>query len=200
MGETLTALEQRVLAAVRAYHARHGRMPTIREIGAMLGIRSPGTVGRYVDALVDKGHLSKRQPRVWRGLSLADPSGRPGLPLVGRIAAGRPIEAIAGQTEIDLNELFGGPDRYALKVAGDSMIDAGIHDGDLVVVRRQETADDGQIIVALIGNEVTLKFLHRRRDGRIELRPANGGLEPLVCEADQLLIQGVVVGQLRTYR
>ena len=199
MGEPLTGLERRVLAAVRAYHARHGRMPTVREVGAAVDIRSPGTAGRYIDALVEKGHL-RRQPRAWRGLSLAEPSGRPGLPLVGRIAAGRPIEAIAGQSEIDLNELFGGADRYALKVAGDSMIEAGIRDGDLVIVRRQETADDGQIVVALIDGEATLKYLHRRPDGRIELRPANAALEPLVCEAERLLVQGVVVGQLRTYR
>ena len=77
MGDPLTGLEQRVLAAIRAYHAQQGRMPTIREIGARVGIRSPGTVGRYVDALVNKGHLNKRQPRAWRGLSLAKPSDRP---------------------------------------------------------------------------------------------------------------------------
>jgi repressor LexA len=127
---------------------------------------------------------------------------RPGqLPLLGRIAAGQPIEAIPGEDEIDLSEFFVNHNRFVLRVAGDSMIEDGILDGDMVVVEKRDTADNGEIVVALIdGNEATLKRLQKNRDGSVTLRPANSSLSPMRYNAARVRIQGVVVGQFRSYR
>ena len=123
------------------------------------------------------------------------------LPLLGRIAAGQPIEAIPGEDEIDLSEFFVNRNRFVLKVQGDSMIEAGILDGDMVIVEKREHADNGEIVVALIdGLEATLKHLQKNRDGSITLRPANPAMTPLRLSAARVRIQGVVVGQFRSYR
>ena len=122
------------------------------------------------------------------------------LPLLGRIAAGLPIEAIEDQDHLDLAALFAGPDRYALRVSGDSMIDAGILDGDTVIVRKQDVANAGDIVVALIdGHEATLKRLGRSVGGTVELIPANASMEPMRYPASRVRLQGVLVGQLRRY-
>ena len=121
------------------------------------------------------------------------------LPLVGRIAAGRPIEAISDQKEINFSDLLLGPDRYVLEVKGDSMIEAGIFDGDLVIIRHAETANDGDIVVALIdGEEATLKRL-RKHGSRVELIPANRHLASMVYPTERVQIQGVIAGQVRIY-
>jgi repressor LexA len=169
-------------------------------MGQALRIRSKGTVHRYVESLVDKGHL-RRSGRGWRGIRLTGEQDRrlTILPLQGRIAAGRPIEAIPDQQEVNFTELLLGPDRYVLEVSGDSMIEAGILDGDMVVIRHTDSADDGDIVVALIdGEEATLKRLRRHGD-RIELIPANSALASMIYPADRVTIQGIVVGQLRVY-
>lgn len=196
----LTQLEEKVLQFITRYIAQHGHAPTLEEIGAGVGIRSRGTVHRYVNSLVEKGHVY-REGRSWRSLRLTGERSRRSLtlPLVGRIAAGSPIEAIPGEEELDLGSLFEGPGRFVLKVKGDSMIDAGILDGDYVVIRHADTARDGDIVVALIdGGEATLKRF--RQNGRqIELIPENSELTPLVYPSDRVQIQGVLVGQLRGY-
>ena len=174
-------------------------MPTIRQIGKTVGVKSPGTVGRYINALIDKGYL-ERQPRIWRGLKLIQDEDVTSLPLMGRIAAGLPIEAITGENELNPNELLGGSNRYALQVTGNSMIEAGIHDKDWVIIQIQDYADNGQIVVALINNtEVTLKYLYYHSNDRIELRPANSSLQSMIYKADQILIQGILAAQMRTY-
>ncbi len=123
------------------------------------------------------------------------------LPLLGRIAAGRPIEAIPGEDEIDLSEFFVNRDRFVLRVQGDSMIEDGILDGDMVIVEKRETAENGEIVVALIdGIEATLKRLQKNRDGSVTLRPANSQMPPMRYPAARVRIQGVVVGQFRSYR
>ena len=123
------------------------------------------------------------------------------LPLLGRIAAGQPIEAIPGEEEINLSEFFVNHNRFVLRVAGDSMIEDGILDGDMVVVEKRDTADNGEIVVALIdGAEATLKRLHKNRDGTVTLRPANSRMPPMRYSAVRVRIQGVVVGQFRSYR
>lgn len=196
----LTRVEEKLLQFITRYIAQNGHAPTLVEMGKALGIRSKGTVHRYVGSLVDKGHL-RRSGRGWRGVRLTGENDRrlTILPLQGRIAAGRPIEAIPGQREINFSELLLGPDRYVLEVSGDSMIEAGILDGDMVVVRQANTADNGDIVVALIDNEeVTLKRLRRHGD-RIELVPANSTLASMIYPADRVRIQGIVVGQLRLY-
>ncbi len=197
----LTPLEHRMLRFIRAFIAGHGQGPTLVEIGAAVGINSKGTVHRYVQSLRDKGVLEHAE-RGWRGIRLADdPHHHPTiLPLAGRIAAGHPIEAIAGQEEINLGEFFLGPGRYALEVKGDSMIEAGILEGDYVIIERRETADDGDIVVALVDdNEATLKRFKRLDKHRIELIPAHPSLLPLIYSAERVCIQGVLVGQLRRY-
>lgn len=196
----LTALEEKILQFITHHIARHGHAPTLVEIGRAMEIRSKGTVHRYVEALIRKGHLH-RNGRSWRGIRLTGENSRrlTILPLLGRIAAGRPIEAIADQTEINFSDLLLGPDRYALKVKGDSMIDAGIFDGDLVIIRHTETAGNGDIVVALIdGEEATLKRL-KKHGARVELIPANSKLASMVYPAERVRIQGVVVGQVRLY-
>ena len=125
----------------------------------------------------------------------------PIIPLLGRIAAGQPIEAIEGRDELNLADFLMSSDRFALQVAGNSMIDAGILDGDTVIIRQQQTATNGDIVVALIdGIEATLKRLKKLPDGMILLMPENKFMEPKVYLAQRVQIQGVVVGQLRSYQ
>ena len=196
----LSARQQDTYLFIRNYIARHDYAPLLDEIAKGLGIRSKGVVHRYVQALADEGVLTL-QPGRHRGIQLTDEEHpQPTLPLLGKIAAGRPIEAIQGQDEVNLAEFFMGPNRFLLKVQGDSMIEAGILDGDMVVVERCEQAADGDIVVALIdGEEATLKRLQNNRDGSVTLHPANSALAPLRYPATRVSIQGRLVGQLRSY-
>ena len=195
----LTRLEQKILDSIKSYYTKYNEMPTIRGLGKIINISSPGTVGRYINSLVDKGYL-EREARIWRGLKLTTLDDDGSLPLMGRIAAGKPIEAIVGENELNPNALLLGENRYALQVTGDSMIDAGIRDQDWVIICAQDHADNGQIVVALIDQmETTLKYLHYLGDDFIELRPANIALDSMRYETNRVLIQGVVVAQMRTY-
>lgn len=201
----LTTLEDRMLQFIRDHLAAHGQAPTLTEIGMALGQRSRGTVHRYVQSLVDKGCLT-RDARGWRGLRLVETgagsdAGTTTLPLLGRIAAGKPIEAIPGQDQIDVGAMVGGHGRrYVLEVRGDSMIEAGILDGDLVVIESRDSADDGAIVVALIDEEeATLKRLEQRRNGEVALIPANRSMAPMIYAAERVRIQGVLVNLLRRY-
>ena len=195
----LTPQQNRVLGFIRDQILRDGQSPTLEEIGWAVGIRSKGAAHRLVQALIDKGFLD-REPLTWRGLRLTDRS-TPTLPLLGRIAAGQPIEAIPGEETINLTDFLLGQGRYALRVFGDSMIGAGILNGDTVVVKQADTASDGEIVVALIDNqEATLKRLKRRKDGMVELIAANPAIPPMVYPAARVRIQGVVVAQFRSYR
>jgi repressor LexA len=196
----LTRLEENILQYITRHIAHHGHAPTLNEIGQALKIRSRGTVHRYIESLIAKGHLY-RTGRGWRGLRLAGESYRrlTILPLAGRIVAGRPLEAIADEREVNFSELLLGPDRFALRVTGDSMIDAGILDGDIVIVRRTPEARNGDLVVALVDNdEATLKRLRLHGD-RIELMAANPTLASMIYPAKRVRIQGVVVGQVRLY-
>lgn len=196
-----TLLEKRILNFIRAFIQQHGHSPTLVEIGQAMEIKSKGTVHRYVQALKQKGVLEQTE-RGWRGIRLADDPATHSttLRLVGRIAAGHPIEAIEDQEEIDLHEMFVGDNRYALEVKGESMIGAGILDGDIVIIESQDTAQYGDIVVALIDEqEATLKRYRRYADGRIELAPENPDMKPMVYDANRVRIQGLLVGQLRSY-
>ncbi|MDH3355752.1 MAG: transcriptional repressor LexA, partial [Chromatiales bacterium] len=155
----LTELEQRILDAIRFQISEQGRSPTLVEIGEAVGVASKGTLHRYVQGLIDKGSLVRNHAG-WRGLQLVeedDLEEQASLPLMGEIAAGLPIEAIPGHDRVNLVDFFMGSDRFILKVVGDSMIDVGILDGDMVVIRHAQQAYSGDIVVALIdGNEATL--------------------------------------------
>ena len=196
-----TLLEKRILNFIHAFIIKHGHSPTLVEIGKAVEINSKGTIHRYVQNLRNKGMLAAPE-RGWRGIRLADDAlnNSTTLPLVGRIAAGQPIEAVQNQEEINLSEMFVGKDRYALQIKGDSMIDIGILDGDIVVIEPQSTAEFGDIVVALIDNEdATLKRFKKLKDGRIELSPENQDLQPMIYDAARVKIQGLLVGQLRSY-
>jgi repressor LexA len=196
----LSARQQDTYRFIRDYIARHGRAPLLDEIARGLGIRSRGVVHRYVQALAEEGLLAL-QPGRHRGIRLTDEAqSQPSLPLLGKIAAGHPIEAIQGEEEVNLADFFMGPKRFLLKVQGNSMVEAGILDGDMVVVERCQQAADGDIVVALIdGEEATLKRLQNNRDGSVTLHPANSTLAPLRYPATRVSIQGRLVGQLRSY-
>jgi repressor LexA len=201
----ITQRQQDTLDFIRNYITDYGKAPLVNEIAEGLGITSRGTTHRYIQALVDAGLLHRQVGRE-RGLSLVeqsynyDESMSLTLPVLGKIAAGRLIEAIPDESEIDLGEMFTGKDRFVLKINGESMIDKGILDGDYVVIQSQQTARHGDIVVALVdGYDATLKTMFLNEDETITLMPANMSYEPVTIEAKRLAIQGVVVGQMRTY-
>lgn len=219
----LTHLETRVLAAIDRHIGRHGQSPTIAELALALRLKSKGTVHRYVQSLIEKGKL-ERQGTGWRGLRVAGkpivgntasrgnvvdlvnlPAERVStgdfkLPLLGKIAAGQPIEAIEDQSHLDLAEFFIGPDRYALRVSGDSMMDVGILDGDTVILRKTNNVRSGDIVVALIDSqEATLKRLGQYDDDMVELIPENASMSTMRYSTERVSFQGVLVGQLRSY-
>lgn len=176
---------------------KNGYAPSIREICESLGLRSTSTVHYHLTALAQRGMIEWEggKNRAIRVLEGARPAG---LPVVGRIAAGRPIEAIAQHDEyLNFEETFDDPELYVLKVKGDSMIEDHIADGDYVIIKKQDTARDGEIVVALVDEgEATLKRLYREPGGKFRLQPANATMEPIFV--DRLLIQGKLVGLLRT--
>ena len=197
----LTLLEKRISNFIRAFIQQHGHSPTLMEIGNAMSITSKGTVHRYVQILKQKGVLEQSE-RGWRGIRLTDnpQSQSSTLRLVGRIAAGHPIEAIEDHTEIDLHDMFVGDNRYALQVKGESMIGAGILNNDIVIIESRDTAQYGDIVVALIDEqEATLKRYRRYADGRVELAPENPDMKPMIYEAERVRIQGILIGQLRSY-
>ena len=197
MKSPLTPLEQKIYGYIRSYLARHGEGPTLPEISTELGIASKGTVHRYIRTLIEKGYIEQPE-HSWRSLRVTKLT--ESMPLLGRIAAGRPIEAITGHDEINIPEMLLGRDRFALRVKGDSMCEAGILDGDTVIVKQTASARNGDIVVALIDNdEATLKIFKRLANKQIQLIPANAKLQPITYDPERIAIQGVVVGQLRIY-
>jgi len=146
----------------------------------------------------------RRDPNRSRAVEITRPGQRVAveLPLVGRVAAGQPLEAVTDEETIAVPEdLLGRGETYALKVSGDSMVDEHIEDGDYVIVERRATAQDGERVIALIdGESATLKTFHREPDGTIRLQPANERMEPLRYDPDRVQIQGVAIGVLRKYR
>lgn len=201
----LTDRQRQVYDFISHYVEKHGYAPKLREIGEHFDISSRGTVHRHLKALEEDGLITMEPDRA-RGIRLqaetpeADNS-KYTLPLLGKIAAGLPIEAIPGEDHIDLSEFFIRPNRFVLRVQGESMIDDGILDGDMVVVEHCKTARNGEIVVALIDREeATLKRIQHNEDNSITLHPANSSMQPLRYSADRVQIQGVVVGQFRAYR
>ena len=207
----LTTRQQEIWQFLVEYVDDHGYPPTVREIGDAVGLASPSTVHAHLANLERAGWL-RRDPTKPRAIEIvgrrrpeappARASGPPLLPLVGRIAAGGPLLAEESvEDEIAVPEPLGRNADFLLRVTGDSMIEAGILDGDIVVVCRQDTARDGEVVVALVGDdesadEATVKTLHREKDGRIRLQPENSALEPLYPAHVQIL--GKVTGVFRS--
>jgi len=207
----LTTRQQEIWQFLAEYVDAHGYPPTVREIGDAVGLASPSTVHAHL-ANLERAGLLRRDPTKPRAIELVGrkreepPVGRtasvPTLPLVGQIAAGGPLLAEESvEDEIAVPEPLGRDADFLLRVKGDSMIEAGILDGDIVVVRKQTDARPGEIVVALVGDdesadEATVKTFHRERDGRIRLQPENSSLEPLFPEHVEIL--GKVTGVFRS--
>ncbi|MCB2229155.1 transcriptional repressor LexA [bacterium] len=197
----LTEKQRAIFEYIQDLIVSRGHAPTIREIGEAFGIRSTNGVRTHLTALIRKG-LLKKQGFISRGLELARPlAGQVGrVPLVGSVPAGSPIDAIEnieGEIAVDFSFLPSG-DSFSLKVTGDSMKNAGILDGDVVVVKKQETAVKGDIVVALINGEATVKrYLPQR--SKVILQPANDNYQPIEVEKNSgdFRIAGKVVGLLR---
>ena len=206
MSVNLTPKQLHILTRIRDLRTARGYSPTMQELADELGV-SKVTVFEHVEALIKKGALS-RQPNKARSLEISpqvllpDEKLNTRLPLVGTIAAGSPIDAVETREHLDLEALFASnapENHFVLRVRGDSMIDEHIQDGDYVICERRNTATNGQTVVALLENgEATLKKLYHEKNGRIRLQPANELYEPLFV--DSCLIQGVVIGVIRTYR
>ena len=193
-----------ILAYIQKFQSEHGSAPTIREIGQQFAIRSTNGVRYYLNIL-DKGGQISRSKKLSRGIRAvtAPRIMKPrftGIPILGRVAAGQPILAEENHAgTLELNEMFGGTDSlFALQVRGDSMIDAGILEDDYVIVHKQEEARAGEIIVALLEDEATVKY-YQPRKGHIELVAANEKYEPIVVMSDMpFAIIGTVRGVMRT--
>lgn len=189
-----------ILAYIERFQRDKGYPPTIREIGAEFGIHSTNGVRYYLTILEKAGHL-RRRLKISRGIESVRPQHRKpeGIPILGRVAAGQPTFAEQSwDGHLDTNDIFGDPaGLFALKVRGDSMVEAGILENDYVIVRRQENATAGQIIVALVEDEATVKYYYPKRD-RVELVAANPKYEPIVLAKDSgFTILGIVRGVMR---
>ena len=200
----LTEKQRDVLDFIRSRISERGVAPTLQEIATAFGFRSTASAQKHVGLLERKGFL-KREKHQKRGLVLAGESGRElgdqfSLPLLGVVAAGSPIESIPDEESILVPADFSGTgSRFVLRVRGDSMVEEGIHDGDMVVVRSTAEAGDGDMVVALVGGEVTLKRLYRERGGRVRLQPSNAALASMIVPASEVTVQGTIVGLLRPY-
>ncbi len=193
----LTERQREIYDFIQDKIESRGYGPTVREIGQGFRIKSPNGVMCHLKALEKKG-LIKREGFSARAIQLLDHKPRSaGLPLLGTVAAGAPIQAAAQDERLEFNDLFGGPNRYVLKVRGQSMIENHIEDGDYVVIRKQETAENGDRVVAMVENEVTLKRFYKEKD-HIRLEPANGKMSPIIVDSTKdARILGVLVGVMR---
>ncbi|MBS7271791.1 MAG: transcriptional repressor LexA [Fibrobacter sp.] len=205
----LTSRQEEILEYIKKYSKENRMPPTVREIGNHFEISSTNGVRSILAALIKKGYIN-RSPRLSRGIEVIDndksgnvaeaPSNTIEIPIVGRVAAGTPILAVQnleGTVTIDRDFLACRSDVFALRVKGDSMINAGIFDGDLIFARQQKTAERGEIIVAQIDNEATVKYYHPLAD-HVELRPANPRYRPIIVKNDKdFTIAGKLIGVMR---
>jgi repressor LexA len=209
----LTPRQKEVLDFLVAYLERHGFSPSFEEIAAGLNLSSLATVHKHISALEQKGYLRRRfnesrsievsqdYLEAERERLEARHGGQGKVPLLGRIAAGSPVESVAVPETLNLGEFADSENVYALQVKGDSMIEDHICSGDFVLVERVAEVRDGEIVVALVdGMETTLKRLYREPDGRIRLQPANAEMAPIYVEPERLEIQGRVLAVLRKFR
>jgi repressor LexA len=197
----LTKRQQEIFEYVKRYVGEHGYPPTVRDIGKAIGLTSSSTVHAHL-ANLEKLGLLRRDPTKPRAIEVLVDKAKQvvapgGLPLVGQVAAGQPVLAEENIEEyVAVPPLAGGDEgEFVLRVKGDSMKDAGIFEGDFVVVRRQETAGDGEIVVALVGEEATVKRFFKEPD-HVRLQPENDAMEPIRTRDVQVL--GRVVGVCRT--
>jgi repressor LexA len=195
----LTDRQKEIYAFIREQIMERGYPPTVRDIGDAFKIKSPNGVMCHLKALEKKGLITRKGFRA-RAIMLSDhkpASMRNGLPMFGRVAAGAPIEATQENDRLSFDDLFGDTDHYALQVHGRSMIEEHIQDGDFVIIRKKENADNGECVVAMIDNEVTLKRFYKDKD-HIRLMPANSEMNPIVLDnKTDAQVLGVLAGVLR---
>lgn len=207
----LTRRQRQVLDFIAGFVNEHGYSPSYVEIGEGLSLSSLATVHKHITNLEQKG-LLKRDYNRSRSIDLIKPKGRSRelvtanavanmltLPMVGRIAAGRPVEALENPESISLGDFTRSKDVYVLQVSGESMQDEHIVNGDYVLVEKTQTARDGEIVVALVnGSDATLKRIYFEGD-KIRLQPSNAAMQPIMVPAADVQIQGRVIGVLRKY-
>lgn len=193
----LTRRQQEVYNFIRNKIRQRGYGPTVREIAAQFEIKSPNGVVCHLNALVKKNLIS-REPNMSRAISLIDKGySAASIPMAGYIAAGSPLEAPEQAESVDFAEMFSKPGYFALQVRGQSMIEDHIDEGDYVVVKRQTTARDGQIVVALVGPDETTLKRYFKEANRFRLEPANSSMKPIYAKNVEIL--GVVVGVVRRF-
>ena len=199
----LTEKQKEFLGYISRYIEEWRQSPSFEEICSHFGFRSYNTVTTYLKALERKGYIrlpgKKNQKRAIEVISPVE-TRRFEFPLLGRVAAGKPIEAVEDVDVIEIPPSMAGVgDHFVLQVKGDSMKEEGILDRDYVVVRKQPTAENGETVVALVNNEATVKKYYKRK-AYVELRPAHRGMKPIVVREGDLRIEGRVVGVMRYYK
>lgn len=201
---TLTSKQQQIFAFIRRYIQDNGYPPAIRDIGREFDIKSPNGVMCHLRALQKKGFIhrdEKTETQGGKARAITIPGVSAGgfsLPLLGAVAAGKAIEAVEQHDRLEMKDLFGADDLYVLKVKGTSMIDSQIADGDYVVIRKQDAADNGEKVVAMVDKAMTLKKYYRRKD-HVRLEPCNSTMDPILVDPAKhnVNILGVLVGVIR---
>ncbi len=198
----LTKRQRQILDYVESFIDSYGYSPSFEEIASFFGYSSLATVHEHLSNLEQKGYLRKNYNKS-RSLELVPAEGTLAvdLPLLGSVAAGLPIEVIDEQETLAVpHDMLRSGSNYVLRVKGDSMIDEQIRDGDYIVVHSRQTAENGEMVVALVeGESATVKKLFRERDGRIRLQPANATMQPMYYPEASIQIQGIVVAVIRKY-
>ena len=201
---TLTKRQKQMVVFLETYITEHGYAPTLAEMGQYFGLSSLATVHKHLRNLETKGFV-KRTHNHSRALEIAPEAFsrvvHREVPLLGQVAAGAPIEAVERRDTISVPEEFVRRDNtFCLRVKGESMVDEGIRDGDYIIVEGRDVATPGETVVALIGDEATVKKYYPEQGGRVRLQPANPLMEPIFVNEGDLRIRGVVVGLMRHYR
>jgi len=202
MPMSLTKRQREILDYVESFIENYGYSPSFEEIARFFGYSSLATVHEHLSNLERKGFLRKNYNKS-RSLELVPAEGTLAvdLPLLGTVAAGLPIEAIEEQETVSVpHDMLRSGNNYVLRVRGDSMVDEQIRDGDFIVVNSRQTAENGEMVVALVhGDSATVKKYYRERDGRIRLQPANVTMDPMYFDEKDVTIQGIVVAVIRRY-
>ena len=199
--QPLTKRQREIFDYLSDFIQQHGYAPSLEEIGRRFDRSSLATVHKHLTNLQDKGFIRRAWNRSRSVEVVPTKTGRAvELPLLGYVAAGSPIEAVVGSESIAVPEdLVGSRETYVLRVRGDSMIDEQIRDGDFVIVEDRKTAQNGEMVIALLeGSDVTLKKFYRE-NGHVRLQPANPTMSPIMVSADRVQVRGVVVGVMRKY-
>lgn len=199
---SLTKKQKQVYDYIYSYLTKHGYSPTQAEIKEHFGFKSLGSVQDYIKYLKSSGYI-QNDPNSVRGLKPMNPSKDHeaviDIPLHGKVAAGNPIEALEGTESIAIPiSILGKGNHFALTVKGESMIEDGIMDGDLIIVKEKGQAENGETVVAVINNEATVKRYYKKRDS-IELHPANSSMSPIIVNQGDFQIKGILVGLYRSY-